>query len=226
MAHYRSLGLLTATCWSLAGMALGQPGPGGPPVTYELVINGERFLVEGNRQVKVHSQEKPGISYDVAIRVSPTQRLRLGTVELEYDLPAQVTENRAAHEVTIRHELGFTLTLVDQGMAMEAEDREKILTALKGSLTNLCAKHHGEGLEVGEPREPKFQGAAARGCRVHFRDLTLSLDPKEDVGYTGFAYVLYGPKFTVSCLIDYRDKYKDDCVPAIKKVLDSIRPLP
>jgi hypothetical protein len=228
MARTRLLGLLVAAFWSLANLAVGQPGPSTPPLTYELVINGERFLVEGNRKVKVQSQEKPGTSYEVAIRVSPTQRLRLNTVELEYDLPAQVVDDQGkpTRIVRIRHELGFTLTLTDPGQAMEAEDREKVLTALKDSLAELCTKRHGEALEVGEPREPKFQGAAARGCRIHFRDPTLSPDPKEDVGYTCFAYVLYGPKFTVSCLIEYRDKYKDDCVPVIKKVLDSIRALP
>jgi hypothetical protein len=215
---------MIAAFWSLASLAVGQSGPSGPPLTYEVVINGERFLVEGNRKVKVQSQEKPGTSYEVAVRVSPTQRLRLNTVEMEYDLPAQVVDDRGkpSRTVRIRHELGFTLTLTDLGQAMEAEDREKVLTALKDSLAELCAKRHGEALEVGEPREPKFQGAAARGRRIHFRDPTLSLDPTEDVGYTCFAYVLYGPKFTVSCLIEYRDKYKDDCVPVIKKVLDSI----
>jgi len=228
MARTRLLGLFLAAVWSLTSLAVGQPNAGGPPVTYELVINGERFLVEGNRKVKLQSQEKPGTSYEVAVRVSPTQHLRLGTVELDYDLPARVTDDRGQRTriVQIRHELGFTLTLSDLGQAMEAADREKVLAALKAEALEMCEKRHGQALEVGEPREAKFQGAAARGLRVHFRDLTLSLDPKEDDGYTCWGYVLYGPKFTVSCLAEFPDKYKDDCLPVIKKVLDSIRALP
>ena len=56
----------------------------GPPLTYEVVINGETFRVEGNRRVKLESKEHPGTSYDVAVRVSPTQHRRLDSVELDY----------------------------------------------------------------------------------------------------------------------------------------------
>ena len=57
-------------------LATGAPQPT-PPVTYEVQINGESFPVEANRAVKVDSQEKPGVGYNVAVRVAPTQQVRL-----------------------------------------------------------------------------------------------------------------------------------------------------
>ena len=61
-----------------------------PPSTYEVQINGENFLVEANRQVKLESRAKPGVSYTVAIRLARRSACRLNTIQFEYDLPAKV----------------------------------------------------------------------------------------------------------------------------------------
>jgi hypothetical protein len=216
--------LILASC----GVASAQPGPGGPPVTFEMVINGETFQVEGNRKVRLQSKEKPGTTYEIAVRVSPLQHVRLSTVELDYELPARVADDggRQMRTIRITHELGFTMTIADLGQAMEEEDRGKVLEALKGSVVEFCEKRDGQAMEVGQLRDAKFQGSAARGLKIHFRDITLSLDPKEDDGHTCFAYVVFGPKFTLSCFVEYPDKFSRDCSPVIKRVLDSIRPLP
>ncbi|MGD0900342.1 MAG: hypothetical protein ABR915_21125 [Thermoguttaceae bacterium] len=228
MVHIFRFGLMAVWLWGLAGFASAQPGPGAPPLTYEVVINGESFQVEGNRKVKLQSKEKPGTTYEIAVRVSPSQHLRLSSIELDYDLPARVADDGEQHirTVRIKHELGFTLTITDLGEAVGAEKREKVLDELKGSAVKFCDQRNGQAMKVGDLRDAEFQGAAARGLKVHFQDFTLSLDPREDVGHTCFAWVLYGPKFTASCLIEYPDKFSGDCVPVIRKVLDSIRPLP
>ena len=72
----------------------GAPRPGPPPTTYELMINGESFLVEANRQIKLQSKDKPGVSYQVAIRVAPVQRLKLNTLRFQYDQRFEVEDSR------------------------------------------------------------------------------------------------------------------------------------
>jgi hypothetical protein len=228
MARAPVLGVAVLLSWLFAGSAPAQPGPVATPLTYELVINGESFRVEGNRKVKLQSKAKPGTTYDVAVRVSPSQHLRLKNVELDYDLPAQISSEAGerTRSVRIKHELGFTLTITDLGPAMEAEDRAKVLAALKASIVEFCERRRGQKLKVEQPDAAKFQGKTVPDLEAHFQDLTLFLDPEENIGCTCLAYVLSGPKFTVSCLAEYPDKYSADCLPVIQKILASIRALP
>jgi len=52
-----------------------------PPSLYELLIGGESFQVEANRVVKLQSKTHPGVSYEVALRVAPTQRVKLRSIQ-------------------------------------------------------------------------------------------------------------------------------------------------
>ena len=125
---FRSLAavLMVAAVTAKDVRARAEPPAASPPTVYEVQINGESFLVEANRQTKLESKEKPGVRYDVAVRVAPTQRVRLGTLQFEYELPAKVEvggrrENRSARLV---HELGFSLLISDLGRPLDSKGQQ------------------------------------------------------------------------------------------------------
>ena len=113
MPRAAAIGFLITAILATLPAAWAGPASTAPPVTYEVQINGESFPVEANRVVKVESKQKPGVSYNVAVRVAPTQQVRLNTIQFEYELPAKVEdsgkrENRSAR---LTHELGFSILL-------------------------------------------------------------------------------------------------------------------
>ena len=101
-------------CWTaVAARVSAQEGRESPPTTYEIQINGESFLVEVNRLVKLESEQNPGQSYEVALRVAPTQHRTLNTFRFDYDLPARLHDDEGRRQRTVRltHELGFTMQI-------------------------------------------------------------------------------------------------------------------
>ena len=108
-----------------------------PPTTYEVLVNGESFRVEADRLTKVQSA-KSGGSYELVVRVAPTQVLRLNTVRLEYDMPASVSDDRGRQRsVQIKHQLGFTILLTDLGGPLDAKDQKDALKARTDAIVKL-----------------------------------------------------------------------------------------
>ena len=72
MLRTTTLGLLLITA-TAAAVTTGcvSPAAAASPVRYEVQINGENFVVEGNQLTTLRSKEKPGVSYHVAVRVAP-----------------------------------------------------------------------------------------------------------------------------------------------------------
>ena len=64
------------------------------PVMYEVQINGETFRVEGNRQSVVTSTSDPKVKWPHLYCVDPVQLLRLNKVQLEYESPASIEDDR------------------------------------------------------------------------------------------------------------------------------------
>jgi hypothetical protein len=211
-----SAGLMLA----LALVALAQPNSDGP-TTYEVVINGEAFRVEGNRVTKLQSKEKPGTTYEIAIRVAPTQEVRLNTVQLEYDLPAKISDDRGKTQrsVQIKHELGFSVLVTDLGGRLEPKAQGEILKALADSLVATYREQGGKDVKATEPETRKFAGSSGRGCTIHYLDA-------KGFGHTCLAYVLSGEKFTVTCVAQFLDDDKADVGPLVRKIFDSLRSLP
>lgn len=220
MARFSLFAVSTVLFLMLKTTALAQ-SDAAPPVTYEVMINGESFRVEGNRMVKVQSKEKPGTTYEIAIQVSPTQLLRLNSVRLEYEMPARITDNRGKEQriVQIKHELGFTVMITDLGQPLDAGALEGALKVLTDFAAEQARQQKAEQLTIGEPHDRKFEGAKGRGSKIHFQD-------SKGVGQTCLAYVLTGEKFTATCIVQFADKDSEDVLPLIKKTLDSIRGLP
>ena len=201
-------------------VARAQPGSDVRPSMYELVINGERFLVEANRLIKLKSEKNPDTGYDVALRIAPTQRLRLNSVQFDYDWLSRVQDDHGRDRRTARlaHELGFTMLITDMGQPLPAEATDKVLKIDVDSVAETFTGLNVKNLDVGQPRDRTFAGSSGRGVVVRYRD-------EQDSAHTCLVYVLNGPSFAVSCVIQYVDDDLDDVKLLIKKTLDSFRPL-
>jgi hypothetical protein len=213
--------LLVATILTTGARAWAQPAPAAPPLTYEVQINGESFLIEANRMVKLQSSEKPDVSYDVAVRVAPTQRMRLNTFLFEYELPAKVEDNgnRENRSARLVHELGFSILLGDLGQSLEPKVQEQTLKILVESVTTSLREAKAVGIEVSAPHARRFTGSAARGVAIRYRDA-------KDRGHVYLVYVLTGPTFAASCVVEYLDNDSADVLPLVKKTLDSVQAIP
>jgi hypothetical protein len=184
-----------------------------PPSVYEVQINGESFLVEANRQTKLESREKPGLHYDVAVRIAPTQRVRLNTLQFEYDLPAKVEIND--NSARLIHEMDFSLLLGDLGRPLDSKGQQETLQNLLESVTSTLRDAKVKGLDVTKPHIRKFGHTDAQGITVRYRD-------SRGNARVCLVYVLTGPKFAATCVADYLDDDSDEVLPLIRKTLDSV----
>lgn len=191
------------------------------PALYDVLINGETFSVEAGRVVKLTSQKQPGVTYEVAIRVAPTQRLRVGPMQIEYDRSAKIEPIGTPQQpgVKVSHDLGFTLLLTHLGDRRDAKDQEQILTLLADSVTETYKELKAKQLDVGKPQERKFAHTTARGLTIRYRD-------ERDYEHVCLVYLVSGDKFTSSCLAQYVAVDADDVVPLIKRMLDSLDAAP
>jgi len=212
---------LAAVLLPAAAFAAAPPQRAAMPVVYELIINGESFAVEGDGVTKCRSKDRAGVVYEVAVRVAPTQRLRLGNVVFDYDRQTKVEPAGNAEQpgFKLTHELGFTLLVGLLGDRFEAKDRDEALSILSDSAAATYKELKVAGLTVGQPHERKFAGAAGRGVVIRYRD-------PQDFGHTALVYVLVGPQFTMSCVAEYLDRDSDDVLPLLQRTLESFRPAP
>jgi hypothetical protein len=216
MLRTSAICLLIWTTLTVGGVS--QAAPAAPPLVYEVQINGESFLIELDRMVRLESSEKPGVSYNVAVRVSPKQRVRLNTIQFDYALPAKVEddgkrENRSAR---LTHELGFSILLTDLGQPLDGPAQEQTLRVLRDSVTRALREEKVATIDVSTPRELKLRESTARGVVVRRHEASKMV-------HIYLAYVLTGPKFSASCVAEYVDRDGEDVLPLIKETLDSVR---
>ena len=221
MFRTTAIGLLLAIVLTQGPAAYAEPAPAAPPLTYEVQINGESFLVEANRVVKLESKEKSGVGYSVAVRVAPTQRIRLNSIQFEYELPAKVEDDgkRATRSVRLTHELGFSILLTDLAEPLEPKAQETTLKMLVESVTGALREEKAVGIDVSIPHQRTFAGSSARGVTVRYRDA-------KDFGHVDLVYVLTGPAFAASCVVEYLASDSEDVLPLVKRALDSVRGIP
>lgn len=195
-------------------------GSGALPLTYELMINGESFVVEADRHVKLESREKPGVSYEVALRIALEQRVRLNSFRFECDWPAKLSDDRRRPHRTVRieHELRYTMLITDLGGPLDAESQEKALKVLRESTVE-GFKRAGVEQDPVVPVPPRqFAHSAGRGFTIRYRD-------REGYDHTCLVYVVTGSNFSGYCVVEYFDDNAAAVVPQVKKTLDSIRPI-
>ncbi len=218
MWRLTALPLIWASVMVAQAAAGEDQGSGAPPLTYELMINGESFVVEADRQVKLESRERPGVTYEVALRIALEQRVRLNSFRFEFDWPAKVTDDRRKPHRTVRieHELGYTMLITDLGGPLDAESQARALKVLQESTV--------EGFErAGVEQDPfaavpphKSANSVGRGFTIRYRD-------REGFAHICLGYVITGANFAGYCVVEYFDANAAAVMPRVKKTLDSIR---
>lgn len=219
MLRPRILPLLAAALLPFGQDALADPADSSPPLTYELMINGESFLIQADRQQRLESRQSPGTSYEVALRIALSQPVELNSVRLDYPWPAKVEDDHGQPQRTIRirHELGYTLLLTDLGQPLEAGAEDDALKTLSDSVVKGLRQSGIEQIQVAQPHSHRFPSAAGRGVVIRYRG--------GDYDQTCMVYLLTGKQFAASCVVQYFDRDADNVLPGIRKIIDSIRPL-
>ncbi len=188
------------------------------PTTYELTINGEKFLVESNRATKLKSKRTPEVSYDVSLRVSPVQTVRLPHLQFEFETPAQVEliGDGATPTARIVHELGFTALISDVGRPLDAEGQKSALKQLLESVEQTIAEMKPQKVESDKPESHRFANASALGASVRYVDV-------KGVPHSYVVCVFSDKKFSASCVVQYLDHDDAAVSPRIHRMLDSIK---
>lgn len=203
----------------LASVAAQAADPRPEPTLYELVINGESFTVEANRAHKLQSKKNPAVTYDVALRVAPVQRLALNRVHLDYDRGFAVADDANANvrTATLKHELGFTIVISDVGRGLEQAARRQVLDTLQKSMEKSFRDDKAENLKAAARHERKFLHADAEGVTIQYHDAA-------GTAHTCLLYVLAGKEFTATAIVQFQDADHEDILPLVKKTLDSVQP--
>ncbi len=190
-----------------------------PPELYELVINGESFTVEANRVLKLESRQRPGTDYEVALRVAPIQRIKLGHCQFEYASLFDVSEQNAdgQRSVTLNHELGLTMLITEIGGPLEPDSQAKALQILTQSVQDSLSEADRQRVSVSKPQSRRFGESVGLGVVIRYEDA-------QQVDHTWLAYVLVGKSFTVTCVTQYLDRDADDVLPLVRQTLESFCP--
>ena len=190
------------------------------PVRYDLLLNGESFSLEANRAVTLNSEEHPGTTYEVALRIAQLQPLRLNSVELEYDRGFAVTDDRGTdvRTTTFEHNLGFGLTLTDYGAPLPADAVATVLETHRELREKLYRGASATDIKVSQPFKKKLGHATAQG-------VTVTCTDDDGFGLTSLVMVVEGESFCGACLVEYFDADKEDALPLVERLLDSIQAL-
>lgn len=213
--------LALAPSWGYAQPAPPLGGGSPQPVLYELLINGESFLVEGNRIVTLRSEQDPDTEYQVAIRLAPAQQYRMPTLRFHYQRPAVLERDAEGGDNVVRlvHELGFSMLIHDLGGTIDEEAQKQALGILVESVAESFREMGGREVQVGQPHSRTFGENTGHGTMIRYRDA-------EDVGHVCLVYVLTGDNFSATCVIQYLDRDQQDVIPLVRKTLDSFQAAP
>ena len=208
----------------MGGRAQDAPPPERVPsqgVIFELLINGESFLVEENRVVKVRSEKDPETEYQVAIRVAPTQKYRMPTLVFAYERPAVVERDTESGQNVVRliHELGFTMLIHDLGGTLDEGARKQALGILTESVVGSFKEMEARDIQVGTAHSREFGENTGLGTMIRYTG-------EQNLGHACLVYVLAGKDFSATCVIQYLDGDQDDVLPLVRKTLDSFQAAP
>ena len=136
--------------------------------------------------MKLESKTKPGVTYDVALRIALEQPLRLNTLRFEYDWPAKVEDDRGRphRTVRIRHELGYSVMITDLGQPLDADSQDKVLKILQESTIQGFQQTGIQETIVADLPSRQFAGSVGR-CDLHGGDMIEALVPFSIYSVTG-----------------------------------------
>ncbi len=208
----------------MGGNAQDAPPPERAPsqgLIFELLINGESFLVEENRVFKVRSEKDPETEYQVAIRVAPTQKYRMPTLVFAYERPAVVERDTEGGQNVVRliHELGFTILIHDLGGTLDEGAQKQALGILAESVVGSFKEMEARDIQVGNTHSREFGENSGLGTMIRYTG-------EQDLGHTCLVYVLAGKDFSATCVVQYLDGDQDDVLPLVRKTLDSFQAAP
>jgi hypothetical protein len=214
----RTVSILLLTMLPLRGWA--QSSSGDPPLSYELLINGETFVIEADGVARLESQKQPGVTYEVAIRVASRQRIELKNLQFTYRWPAKVeVERRGTQRMArVEHELGYSLIVTDLGPSMDGDTKRKALEILAKSVVDSFAKGNTHDLQVFAAHEHPFQHSRGMGVVIRYKD-------QQDLDQVCLVYLLTTETFACSAVASYLHIDAGNVLPQIKDTLDSVRPI-
>lgn len=193
-----------------------------PPTTYELMINGESFFVEAGRLVRLHSKLQPGTTYEVALRISPVQYLRLNQIRLTYDLGTKIEDNRQPERRGVRmgHPQGCLMLITELGEPLDPADRD---TALRMLTESVVETYRGRqipeaNIEIARLENTTVPAGELRGVQIRYQDA-------KQIEHRTLIYLVVGKTFTCSCIFEYLQVDEEKALPIIKRTLDSIEPI-
>ena len=188
------------------------------PLIYDLVINGESFTVEANREIKLQSRKQPDLSYQVALRIAQIQRLVLNSLQFDYDRGFRVTDDhdRTVRTATLRHELGFTMIVSDLGRSYDSPGRQKAMDALTTSLQSSLSDEQAQQIKVTQPPADQVPTATVKSQQLRYVDKTGS-------ARTSMIYILGDARYTCSCIVQFLDDDANDVLPLVKTTLGTLR---
>jgi hypothetical protein len=188
-----------------------------PPARYEIIINGENFVVEENRVAKLKSVKNPGQVYELAVRFATLQPWRLNAIEFDYDQGFAVRDDRDAEQrrAELKHNLGFQMTVTDLGGTVPEDRAAKALAVLIEATTLELERDGGVEITVAKPTVRKFGEAQARGVVIAYQ--------QDGVAARALAYLVTSKNFACTCVIDYPLAKQDAVLPMVKPTLESFR---
>ncbi|MGE3408400.1 MAG: hypothetical protein AB7I37_16395 [Pirellulales bacterium] len=188
------------------------------PVVYDLVIDGEAFSVESNREVTLSSKKKKGVQYKVALRLARQQRRVLNSLQFDYDLGFDVEDDGGAEvrTVLLTHELGFSLSVADLGGLLPEEARAKVLDKLTEAMSKRLEAEKVADLQVSQPENRKFKKVTAREVQFSYTD-------SDGFSRGGVIFVAATDKTCCTCTLEYFLPDKETALSLSTKTLGSIR---
>ena len=212
----RMLATITAVSIGAApSWAAGDNEP--PPLLFELVINGESFVVEANRQTQLKSTKNPGTTYDVSLQLATNQQWLLNDVRFKYDGRFAVNDDgsNSNRTATLEHELGFSMVVMDLGKAPDdPNEREKLAQRLADSIAGSYRNGGATDLTISKPAAKKFEHSAGYGLTISYTDAGEKLFA--DV------YVLVSGGKACAVILNYKQADAGDARPIAQVTLDSI----
>lgn len=188
-----------------------------PPLVFELSIDGETFLIEPEKQVDLKSKDRPGTIYKVALRLAQRQRWVLNNIRFEYDGAFRVDDDNetATRTATLTHELGFSLAVIDLGVAPTPTEAPKILEQLSGSLAASYKQGGATEVTVLKPVDKKFGKSAGKEVRIDY------VDRNKKKSTTLIALIPSG-KQAGACVLNFPTEREADIVSLAKVTLETI----
>ena len=134
---------------------------------------------------------------------------------------ADVSDNRAraancAHPARVQ---GFSLEVTDLGQAHGAAHQDALLKTLADAAVKRLTEQKATDVTRTEPtKAQKFGASTGKWLKIDYKDA-------DGLARTSMIFVLWGEKYTVSAVAEFRHRDRDDVAPRVMNIVKSVRPL-